>query len=98
MTEPRLLLLPMWLLPPGWAGWVVKCWSRPPVVVLVQSPRPATAVPEPATAVPEPVAEAPGPTTEVPGSPTWFFEPDPAASGSGGTKMESESRDGLIDG
>ena len=49
------------------------------------APGPATAVPEPGVAVPEPVAEVPGPTTEVPGSLAWFFEPDPAASGSGGT-------------
>ena len=50
------------------------------------------------TEVPEPPADVPGPTIEVPGSPAWFFEPDPAVSGSGGTKMESDSEDGLIDG
>ena len=70
-------------------------------------PGPTTAVPEPGVAVlgsgittevPEPPTDAPGPTIEVPGSPAWFFEPDPAASGSGGTKMESDSEDGLIDG
>ena len=75
-------------------------------------PGPAAAVPEPVVAVPEPVAEVPEPAAEVPelaaevagpatgvlGSPTWFFEPDPAASGLGGTKMESDSGDGLIDG
>ena len=68
---------------------------------------PTTAVPEPGVAVPgsgvttevpEPPTDVPGPTIEVPGSPAWFFEPDPAASGSGGTKMESDSGDSLIDG
>ena len=59
---------------------------------------PTTAVPEPGVVVPEPVADVPGPTTEVLGSPAWFFEPDLAASGSSGTKMESDSGDGLIDG
>ena len=61
-------------------------------------PGPATAVPEPGVAVPEPVAEVPGPAAGVSGSPAWFFEPDPAVSGSGGTKMESDSGDGLMDG
>ena len=66
---------------------------------------PTTAVPEPGVAVPgsgvttevpEPPADVPWPTIEVPRSPAWFFEP--AASGSGGMKMESDSGDGLIDG
>ena len=68
---------------------------------------PTTTVPEPGVAVPglgvttevpEPPIDVPGPTIEVPGSPAWFFEPDPAAPRSGGTKMESDSGDGLIDG
>ena len=68
---------------------------------------PTTAVPEPGEAVPgsgvtmevpEPPADTPWPTIKVPGPPAWFFEPDPAVSGSGGTKMESDSGDGLIDG
>ena len=61
---------------------------------------PTTAVPEPGVAVlgsgvttevPEPPADTPWPTIEVPRSPAWFFEPDPATSGSGGMKMESDS-------
>src|SRR4051812_42381119 len=70
-------------------------------------PEPTTALPEPGsevpgsgatTEIPEPPTEVPGPTIEVPGPPAWFFEPDPAASGLGGTKMDSDSGDGLIDG
>src|SRR3954470_15437829 len=70
-------------------------------------PRPTTAVPEPGsevpglgatTEVPKPPAEVPAPPIEVPGPPAWLFKPEPAASGLGGTKMESDSGDGLIDG
>ena len=71
---------------------------------VAEVPEPAAEVPEPAAEVPEPAAEVPelaaevaGPATGVLGSPSWFFEPDPAASGSGGTKMESNSGDGLMD-
>ena len=65
---------------------------------VVAVPGPATTVPEPGVAVPEPVAEVPGLAAGVSGSPARIFEPDPAASGSGGTKMESDSGDGLMDG
>ena len=65
------------------------------------------AVPGPTAAVPGPGSEVPGPgaTTSVPGAvvevpvpPAGFLEPDPAVSGAGGTKMESDSGDGLMDG
>ena len=63
-------------------------------------PGPTAVVPGPGSEVPEP-----GATTAVPGSlvvvlesPARFLQSDPAASGAGGTKIESDSRDGLIDG
>ena len=56
------------------------------------------AVPGPTAAVPGPGSEVPGPPVEVPEPPAGFPKSDPTASGSGGTKMESDSRDGLIDG
>ena len=40
----------------------------------------------------------PGPPVGVPAPPAWFPKSDPTALGSGGTKMESDSGDGLIDG
>ena len=54
---------------------------------------PGSEVPEPGatTAVPEPVVEVPVP-------PAGFLQSDPAVSGVGGTKMESDSGDGLMDG
>src|SRR3954464_12374977 len=55
----------------------------------------AGAVPGPTTAVPEPGTEVPAPPIEVPGPPAWLCKPEPAASGLGGTKMESDSGDGL---
>src|SRR3954466_4990954 len=70
-------------------------------------PGPTATVPEPGsevpgsgatTEVPEPPAEVSAPPIEVPGPPAWLFKSDPAASGLGGTKMESDSGDGLIDG
>ena len=60
---------------------------------VVEVPGPTATVPGPgaAAAVPEPPAEVPVPTAEV-------SQPDPAASGSAGTKMESDSGEGLTDG
>ena len=74
---------------------------------VVAVPGPITAVPGPTAAVPGPGSEvpAPGATTAVPGSlvevlepPAGFPKSDPTASGAGGTKMESDSGDGLTDG
>ena len=58
------------------------------------------AVPGPGSEVPGPGAtmSVPGAVVEVPVPPAGFLEPDPAVSGAGGTKMESESGDGLMDG
>ena len=42
--------------------------------------------------------EVPEPAAEVPGPPAWSPKSDPTASGSGGTKMELDSGDGLTDG
>ena len=58
------------------------------------------AVPGPAAAVPEPgvTMAVPGPPVEVPEPPAGFPKSDPTASGAGGTKMESDSGDGLTDG
>ena len=58
------------------------------------------AVPGPGStmAVPEPAVEVPEPAAEVPEPPTWFPKSDSTASGSGGTKMELDSGDGLTDG
>ena len=58
------------------------------------------AVPGPTAAVPEPGATtaAPGPPVEVPEPPAWFPKSDPTSPGSGGTKMELDSVDGLTDG
>ena len=63
-------------------------------------PEPTAAVPEPGSEVPEPGATTtvPRPLVEVPGPPAGFLQSDPAASGAGGTKIESDSGDGLIDG
>ena len=67
---------------------------------VVAVPGPTAAVPGPGSEVPEP-----GATTAVPGSlvevlepPAGFLQSDPAASGTGGTKIESNSGDGLMDG
>ena len=58
------------------------------------------AVPGPGSEVPEPGATTavPGPLVEVPEPPAGFPKSDPTASGAGGTKMESDSGDGLTDG
>ena len=63
-------------------------------------PGPTAVVPEPGSEVPGPGATmaVPGPPVEVPELPAWFPKSDLTASGSGGTKMESDSGDGLIDG
>ena len=61
---------------------------------------PTAAVPGPGSEVPEPGATTavPGPLVEVPEPPAGFLQSDPAASRAGGTKIESDSGDGLIDG
>ena len=51
-----------------------------------------------AAAVPGPTAAVLGPGFEVPEPPAGFPKSDPTASGAGGTKMESDSGDGLTDG
>ena len=63
-------------------------------------PGPTAAVPGLGSEVPEPGATTavPGPLVEVLEPPTGFLQSDPAASGAGGTKIESDSGDGLIDG
>ena len=55
------------------------------------------AVPGPGSEVLEPGATTavPGPPVEVPEPPAGFPKSDPTASGAGGTKMESDSGDGL---
>ena len=61
---------------------------------------PTAAVPGLGSEVPGPGATTavPGPVVEVPVPPAGFLQSDPAASGAGGTKIESDSGDGLIDG
>ena len=63
-------------------------------------PGPTAAVPGPGSEVPGPGATTavPGPVVEVPVPPAGFLQSDPAASGAGGTKIESDSGDGLMDG
>ena len=63
-------------------------------------PGPTAAVPGPGSEVPGPGATTavPGPVVEVPVPPAGFLQSDPAASGTGGTKIESDSGDGLMDG
>ena len=58
------------------------------------------AVPGPGSEVPGPGATTavPGPVVEVPVPPAGFLQSDPAVSGAGGTKMEADSGDGLMDG
>ena len=67
---------------------------------VVAVPGPTDAVPGPGSEVPGPGATmaVPEPPIEVPKPPAWFPKSDPTASGSGGTKMESDSGDGLMDG
>ena len=67
---------------------------------VVEVPGPTAAVPRPGSEVPEPGATTavPGPLVEVPKPPAGFLQSDPAASRAGGTKIESDSVDGLIDG
>ena len=61
---------------------------------------PTAAVSGSGSEVPGPGAttSVPGAVVEVPVPPAGFLEPDPAVSGAGGTKMESDSGDGLMDG
>ena len=63
-------------------------------------PGPAAVAPGPSSEFPGPGATmaVPGPPVGVPAPPAWFPKSDPTALGSGGTKMESDSGDGLIDG
>ena len=63
-------------------------------------PGPTAAVPGPGSEVPEPGATTavPGPVVEVPVPPAGFLQSNPGASGAGGTKIESDSGDGLMDG
>ena len=67
---------------------------------VVAVPGPTAAVPRPGSEIPEPGATAavPGPLVEVPELPAGFLQSDPTVSGAGGTKIESDSGDGLIDG
>ena len=67
---------------------------------VVAVPGPTAAVPGPGSEVPGPGATTavPGPVVEVPVPPAGFLQSDPAVSGAGGTKMESDSGDGLMDG
>ena len=60
---------------------------------------PAAVAPGPSFEVPEPDATTavPGLPVEVPEPPAGFAKSDPTASASGGTKMESDSGDGLTD-
>ena len=65
-----------------------------------EGPVPTAAVPGPGSEVPGPGATTavPGPVVEVPVPPAGFLQSDPAAFGAGGTKIESDSGDGLMDG
>src|SRR3954471_23113081 len=83
------------------------CW-------ITEVPGPTGAVPGPSSGVFSLVAAVPGPSSEVPGPAltaaflessardlvpsAWALEPDPASSGGVGTKMESDSGEGLIGG
>ena len=63
-------------------------------------PGPTAAVPGLGSEVPRPGATMafPGPVVEVPVPPAGFLQSDPAASGTGSSKIESDSGDGLMDG
>ena len=67
---------------------------------VVVVPGPTAAVPGPGSEDPEPGATmaVPGPLVEVLEPPAGFPQLDPTASGAGGTKIESDSGDGLTDG
>ena len=67
---------------------------------VVAVPGPTAAVPGPGSEVPVPGATTTvsEPDVEVSVPPAGFLQSDPAASGTGGTKIESDSRDGLTDG
>ena len=55
-------------------------------------------VPEPTAAVPGPGSEVLEPSAEVPGLVVAAPESDPTVPGAAGTKMDSDSGEGLIDG
>ena len=67
---------------------------------VVAVPGPTAAVPGLGSEVPGPGATTAvlGPVVEVPVPPAGFLQSDPAASSAGGTKIESDSGDGLMDG
>ena len=61
---------------------------------------PAAAVPGPGTAVPGPASTVPilEPSAKIPVPSAGALESDPTSSGGAGTKMESDSGEGLTDG
>ena len=67
---------------------------------VVAVPGPTAAVPGPGSEVPGPGAAAavPGPPAEFPAPAAGVLKSDPTASGGAGTKIESDSGDGLTDG
>ena len=67
---------------------------------VVAVPGPTAAIPGPGSGVPVPGATTAGPrpVVEVPVPPVGFLKSDTAVSGAGGTKMESDSGDGLMAG
>ena len=77
----------------GWLELIAAC-------CVAEVPGPTAAVPGPGSEVSEPGAttSVPRAVVEVPVPPAGFLEPDPAVSGAGGTKMESDSGDGMMDG
>src|SRR3954468_7479107 len=91
----------------GGLEFVATCWIN-------EVPGPTGAVPGPSSGVFSLAAAVPGPSSEVPGlaataallksSATglvlfaWALGPDPASSGGVGTKIESDSGEGLMDG
>ena len=70
----------------GRLGSAAACWVD-------EVPGPSSEVPRLTVAVPGPGSEVPGPASTV-----CFLESGPASSGGAGTKIESDSGDGLIDG
>ena len=91
----------------GGLGSAAACWVD-------EVPEPTGAIPGPSSEVPRLTVAVPGPGSEVPGPALTavFLEPsvrilvpsagalesDPTSSGGAGTKMESDSGEGLIDG
>ena len=100
MKVLEFLLLPPWPLVLGAAGLgcggleLVATWCIVEVSgMTAAAPRPGCEVlgPGATAAVPVPPAEVPGPAAAAP-------ESDPTASGGAGTKMDSDSGEGLIHG